>query len=264
VLAAAFEIEENFDLLVGNYLELEQSALNIAAEAVAKRHQDYTDIFSIRADVNRRVINFLSTARLYLDQLPQKTKRCGCDFSNIKNMINTHYDSRFEYRFMEGLRNHVQHSGTAVHRFTLQSRWIPPDQREREEYSYSVFAERGFLEQDQAFKKSLLKECPERIDLLMATRVYLEALGTVQLAVRDHVAEPVAIARRRTEEAIMLYEEFSGTSSRGLCAFYRSENEESFVPIIVEWDDVRHKLALRTSSFANLSVRYVTSRPQDV
>jgi hypothetical protein len=96
ILGAAFELEENFDLLIGNYIELEQSALNIAAEALARHRHDYADLFSVRADVNRRVVNFLSTARLFLDQLPQKVQGCRCEYSSIKQQLVEFYDSSFE------------------------------------------------------------------------------------------------------------------------------------------------------------------------
>lgn len=263
-LAAAFELEENFDLLVGNYLEFEQSALNIAAEALARRRHDYTDLFEIRADVNRRAVNFLSTARLFLDQLPQKVGRCRCEYSSIKQQLAESYDASFEYRFMEAVRNHVQHSGTAVHRFSLGSRWLPPGKRERDEYSFGVFAERSLLAQDCSFKKSTLQECPDRVDLLLATRKYLEYLGAAQTAARKLVDANVQQARRITQEAISEYEKFASASSVGLAAFrYPRTDEASDVPVFLDWDEVRKKLESRNGSLINLSLRYVTSRAHD-
>lgn len=263
-LAAAFELEENFDLMVGNYLELEQSALDVASEALARRRHEYTDLFSIRADVNRRAVNFLSTARLFLDQLPQKVQRCHCEYSSIKLLLAKSYDDSFEYRFMEALRNHVQHSGTAVHRYSLGSRWLPPGKRERDEYSFGVFAERSLLAQDRSFKKSTLQECPDRVDLLIATRKYLESLGAAQDASRKLVAANVNEARRLTEDAIAEYERFASASSLGLAAFrYPRTDDTSVVPVFLEWDEVRRKLELRNGNLVNLSLRYVTSRAHD-
>jgi hypothetical protein len=264
VLAAAFELEENFDLLVGNYLELERSALEVATEALARRCHEYAEVFAIRADVNRRAVNFLSTARLFLDQLPQKIQRCGCEFSSVKALLAQSYDASFEYRFMEALRNHVQHSGTAIHSFSQGSRWLPAGKRERDEFSFGVFSERSLFEQDRQFKKSTLQECPDRVDLLMATRKYLESLGAAQDAARKLVAASVDEARQITEHAIAEYEKFAGSCSISLAAFrHPTSDEPSVVPVFLDWDDVRKKLASRNGSLVNLSLRYVTSRAID-
>jgi hypothetical protein len=263
-LTAAFELEENFDLLVGNYLELEQSALNVATESLARRRHDYADLFDIRADVNRRAVNFLSTARLFVDQLPQKVEGCQCEYASIKQQLAESYGASFEYRFMDALRNHVQHSGTAVHRFSLGSRWLPPGKREKDELSFGVFAERHLLAQDRSFKKSTLRECPDRVDLLLSTRKYLESLGAAQTTARKLVAAKVLEARRITEEAIAEYEQFSSASALGLAAFlYPRADESSDVPVFLDWDEVRKKLEARNGSLVNLSLRYVTSRAHD-
>jgi hypothetical protein len=165
---------------------------------------------------------------------------------------------------MEALRNHVQHSGTAVHRFSLGSRWFPPGKRERDEYFFGAFAERKLLAQDRSFKKSTLQQCPDRVDLLLSTRKYLESLGAAQTAARRLVAANVLEARQVTEEAIAEYEAFANASSVGLAAFvYPRTDESSDVPVFLEWDDVRKKLESRNGNLVNLSLRYVTSRAHD-
>jgi hypothetical protein len=75
VLNAAFSFEENYDLLVGNYIELENAALTLTAESIARQRHEYQDMFELRAELNRRVVNFLSSARLFVDQLPQRIEQ---------------------------------------------------------------------------------------------------------------------------------------------------------------------------------------------
>ena len=71
-LVSGFPIEENYDLLIGNYLELEQTSLSLAASDMVRNRQDYQEFFEVRAELNRRAVNLLTTARLYVDQIQQK------------------------------------------------------------------------------------------------------------------------------------------------------------------------------------------------
>src|SRR5689334_12950264 len=68
VLNAAFSFEENYDLLIGNYLEFESSALSLTTASVARQLYEYQEMFELKAEMNRRAVNFLSSARLFVDQ----------------------------------------------------------------------------------------------------------------------------------------------------------------------------------------------------
>jgi hypothetical protein len=66
--------------------------------------------------------NFLSSARLYLDQVPQdlnsiygKNSEQTATFNQCRSK---QYDSSFAYRIMEALRNYAQHRGFSVHAMT--------------------------------------------------------------------------------------------------------------------------------------------------
>lgn len=265
ILIAAFELEENFDLLIGNYLELEKSALSITADAMVRRRHGYEDLFELRAETNRRAINFLNTARLLLDQMMQKVKRCGGDSTDIKALLSAYYGNQFEYRFMEALRNHAQHSGSAIHSLGVNTQWLPPKERLRDEHSICLLTSREYLADDPAFNRRVLKESPEDVDFLTAVRKYMECLGNVQEIVRRRLAPQVDAAREAFASAISRYELFSKASSLGLAACpHKASAQDPVVPIFLNWDDVRLRLSLRNSSFTNLSLRYVTSRAHGI
>ena len=260
VLNAAFSFEENYDLLVGNYLEFETSALSITASSMARQQFEYQEMFELTAEMNRRAVNFLSSARLFVDQLPQRVEQCGGDRENVKNRLGKEYDECFEFRFMEALRNHVQHSGSAVHSLTIGGKWVPPRERARHEYILEVMTQRRFLEMDKSFKKSVLKECPEKVDILGATRRYLESLSAVHEFARANLCETIVEARRSFEAAITKYVEFSNASAVGLTAFASSIHDPSTaVAIFLDWDDVRIKLSRRNRNLQNLSKCVISS-----
>ncbi len=259
-LTAAFPLEENFDLLLGNYLELEKLALSLAANNMVRRIGGYQEISDQRSGLNRGVVNLLTAARLFVDQMPQRVLACGQDPRPVQSALAKEYDSHFEYRFMEALRNHVQHRGSAVHSLKFSGAWLPKGKRDRQEYSLTVHALRSELADDGSFKKSVLRDCPEKVDLLRASRVYVESLGMVHQIVRALVDEKIREAREAVESAIARYKKHTKASTLGLTAFAAlGDNVKIRVPIMLEWENVRMELARRNGTLVNLSKRYVTS-----
>jgi hypothetical protein len=260
VLNAAFSFEENYDLLIGNYIELENSALTLTSESMVRQRHDYQDQFEVRAELNRRIVNFLSAARLFVDQLPQRIEQCGGKKDELKAKLSTEYDASFEYRFMEALRNHVQHSGSAVHSLSIGGKWQPAKERKRIVFNLQAFTQKQFLLLDKTFKKSTLAECPDKVEVLIATRRYLESLSSVHDIARQQIERPVAAARNAFAEAIERYREFSNASTIGLTAYPAGEHDPSNgVAIFLNWDDVRIKLSKRNLNLRNLSKSIVSS-----
>lgn len=110
-------IEENYELLLSNYLDLEKECLNVAVDYMVRTSTDYTDLFNIRLAFNRRIVNLLTSTRLYKDQIQKYIGACTPNDKNILKRVKKLFSDEedcFEYRFMEALRNHVQHSGLAV------------------------------------------------------------------------------------------------------------------------------------------------------
>jgi len=66
-LLGAFSLEEKYDLLISNFLELEKECLNITCEQMINNHDGYSDMFDIKGRLNRRVVNLLTSCRLYVD-----------------------------------------------------------------------------------------------------------------------------------------------------------------------------------------------------
>jgi|GEM_PF-1703835 len=69
-------------------------------------------------EVNRLLLNFLTSARLYLDHTETRLKkRYGAEseqFKKFKLATSSAYDELFAYRFFYKLRNYVQHCGMAI------------------------------------------------------------------------------------------------------------------------------------------------------
>jgi len=263
-LRAAFTLEEIYDLVLGNFHELAVSALNAAVSEMTKWKQSYEEHFDVRVEFNRRSLNLLSAARLYLDQYSQWMKEVGADSTSVRKLANNLYDSHFEYRFMEALRNHVQHVGLAVHGVNYQSKWLPPNKWERMEFSVSPYTSRSALASDAKFKSSVLSECPEQVPIVPTSQVYVQCLSNLHGELRKLVDPVAKDARDRIQAAIARHAEAAAEVIPGLTAVaFEGTASVEEVPLLLDWDDVRIKLAAKNRTLRALGKSYVSSRASD-
>lgn len=266
-LASAFSLEEAYDLLVSNYIELEQEVVSAAASEGIRREYGYGDFFGLRAVLNRRFVNLLSTCRSYMDQVPQILNNCTEDSESakkeMKSFFSRKYDENFSYRLLEAMRNHVQHCGLAVHEVRIRFKSVSADASHFNEVSVEPYACRKNFELDSKFKKTVLAEMPEKISLLKSLREYMESIGEAHGVARILIEEQIKYYRNLVEIKISQYREINNGEIVGLAAIEADDGELNYVnsyPIILEWDDVRLKLCNRNSLLRGLTSRVVVSR----
>lgn len=265
VLADAFAIEEKYEIVVSNFLALEKQLLDVAATNAVRATHSYGEFFNIRSALNICLVNLLTATKLYLDQLPQHIADCvpnSADIADaVKRRCSEEYDKNFEYRFMEALRNHVQHRGIPIHFIRQDGHWTSFDELGQMEFSIYIAAQRDVLESDGKFKKTVLSEMTQDVNLLGATRKYVESLSSIHQFVRDLVADSIAAARNLIESAHARYSKAFDGSLIGLSAQEMGEEGvRSSFPLLLDWDDVRLQLQKRNRQLVNLAKRYVTSK----
>ena len=139
------------------------------------------------------------------------------------------------------------------------SRWTSLEDDGFMEYSMEIASQRSYLEEDIKFKKEVLAEIDEKVDLKVATRSYVESLSNVHESVRTIIDESVKLARELIENAHRRYTTVHSGSLVGLSACkWSNERQVSTIPLMLEWDDVRVKLQKRNRKATNLRKRYVT------
>jgi len=258
-LNSALALEENYDILISNYRELEIETLSMAVSDMTVMKHEHEDFFDIRKSLNRRTINLLTATRMYLDQYPKHIKRIGIDPTEIKKVASKSYDDFFEYRFMEALRNHAQHSGLAVHGITAGGRWLPKPEAKKLEFSMTPYALKSALE-GSSFKKSVLSECPEKIAILHAARIHIGGISAVHKKARELTFESVKEARSLFQDAISRHEIEAKKRYPGLSAIMKVNGSViEKIPLLLEWDDIRKRLTERNYPIENLAKRFVTS-----
>lgn len=265
ILITAFELEQSYEIILNNYLDLEKQALGIISTYSIREIREYSQFFEVRSVLNTRFINLLASTRFYFDYMPQHIKffnHSDIDFLNLfKIKCSEKYDSHFEYRFMEALRNYLQHHGTAVHSISPQSRWTPENNHQLLEYSLHIKAKRSLLAENEKFKKSVLNEMPEEVNLLTSVKKYIELISEIHVYFRESISAQVNDARKTILSSHKKYSRIYKESLVGLCAFeLKNSIVQSTVPLLLDWDDVRINLQKTNPKLINLSKRYVTNQ----
>lgn len=262
-LDSAFSLEENYDLLLENYRELEVEALSAAVSSMTTTPNEYNDFFEIRTAINRRMVNLLTATRIYLDQYPQSLKKVGANRKAAKEVCSAAYDEFFEYRFMEELRNHAQHVGLAVQEVKMNVRWVPHGELKDLRHSVKPYAKKEEL-MGMGFKKAVLNECPERVDLISAARTHVGGISSVHKKVRELAAPFIEDARRLFEDVISRHCTSANKRYLSLAAIAKEEGVVvDEIPIFLEWDDVRQKLQNKNFAVEHLAKGFVTNQTEE-
>lgn len=259
-LSEAFAIEEKYEIIISNYLDLERESIGVSVTNMISDKHDHIDFFDTILALNKRMVNLLTSIRLYNDQLGSHVATCtGNDESRekIKSAQSAEYDNNLYYRFMEALRNHVQHFGAPVHRVSFGSGW--DESRENIKFHLDFVAQKKNLKINRKFKKPILEEIGDEVNLLHAIRSYIESISSIHVFARAIMNDDVDASRHEIEEQIVEYENKYGSASHTLMVYKVSENDiEEELLLSLYWDDIRQKIQRKNKQLVNLSKRYVS------
>jgi len=265
ILSEALAIEEEYEMVISNYIDLEKESISVSISYMTRNYRGYVDSFDARLALNRRFMNLLTSVRLYTDKLVSHCVACsptenGVD-ERVKLLFSTEYDKSFDYRFMDALRNYIQHYGTAVHGVTFGGRWTSLDDKGLLEFTSSFTAEKKYIASDGHFKKQVLDEMPEKVDLISASRGFIEALSAIHMNARQMISKSVHGARTLIQAAIDDYKSAYKKDFVGLTAYmFDGDTKMDEVLVFLNWDDIRLELEKRNRQLANLKKRYATGQ----
>jgi len=215
----ALEIEETFALLFDNFAEFEVELLRLAEFSLLwlGRARDHTESMQERLLLDRRLVNLLTSCRLYLDQTDDGISTLfgnpSGELTSVKEFKNDLYDSHWGYRLMEALRNHVQHFGLAARVITLNSFRSSGDGPDYSEFTVYPQANVKALAENPHFKKTILGELRgqgENIDLRGPAREYMSCFVALHNKLRRTIGQRVEDARRAYESATRYYASING------------------------------------------------------
>jgi hypothetical protein len=178
----ALGLEEKFQLVIDNYAEWEIELLT-TAQRYALWPTNRFDFTQTRIQLARRLTNVLTGFRLYADQTDHALSKIfgnpSDELKRAKEFKNNLYDSYFGYRFLETLRNHVQHCDLPIETISYDQK---PISEKSIMHSYCVIiptASLVTLSENDEFKKGIIEELqsgPETIDLRPYIREYISCM----------------------------------------------------------------------------------------
>lgn len=267
VLSECLAVEERFEFIVSNFLDLEKEVLSLCADYMVRHESSYEHLFEIRQKCNRRLINLLTTTKLYVDQAEKRLYKLfeKIDQENIKEKIekffNDEFDSFVEYQFMEGIRNHVQHAGLPIHLTNSGASRSETADSFRFEFYLRLHSKKAEFAKDCKFKKQTLEKMPDKIDIMHSTRVYVDSFFTIHNKIRKLLSSLAQWARSVIQNAIDSFQVKSGSPAKFLVAAIMENNEMiSKIHLLLDWDNVRLK-CLEKLEFSNLKQCYVSQKP---
>lgn len=267
-------IEEKLDLLVENFREYEQELLSLGLKYSLVLPLDDERVAVERQLVNRRVVNLLSSARMYIDQVKHAIAQlCSNGFSpDPAALFSVEYDSHLEYRIAEALRNFALHQALPVHIMSWPSEWEEMESEKRRlRFGIVPSISIDELATEGGFKASVLADLQEsgkeQFSLTLVLRKYVESLASVHKQIRAAIATQVNHEHGVILSALERARSAFGEELVGLVVSKGSDPERVDEHHFVNeksWQR-RESLIRRHSTFENLSRRYVSAEhPGDV
>jgi hypothetical protein len=230
LLGGILAIEEAYDVTVGNFLELEETVLRLAALELAQRRPDGRDehFDTARRSCHRALANLLSASRAFQDHSQRLASSIGggasdSDLAAVRDSFSRAYDGAQGYRFMSALRNHAQHFGVSVSGVAHLRVSADPSAGGSEQYvttaPYILLSE---LRANGQFKSAILLEAESIahpgprgepiVPLTLMARQYIAGLSSVMADIRSLYADREEIELNTLYSA---YYNYSGWFAKG-------------------------------------------------
>ncbi len=264
-LSKALSFEEQYEIVMHNYLEFEKGLSNMNIEKMVRDPSDYLDFFNYKIIANIKIINFFSSARLYTDNLPKHVAGClngRTTLEEAKRLVKEIGEKNFYYRFVNALRNYTLHESLPVHNIISGGKWTDANLIEH----YSDFYVRKENLKDTRFTKHIFDEMSEKISLVSAIRHYLECVSQIHKEARRSIGQRVSDARDLIESTIDDYKKVDGQyqeCTTGLSAVHYDEKGQCIeeISLLLNWDDVRLNLMKKNRrELTNLHKQYITTQ----
>lgn len=184
------EIEIKFDILYSNFIELENEVASRSIYFAYRREVSKSEFWDTKLSFNRRLINILTSARMYIDQSKQHVNNIGLHphKKDVEIIFNNEYDKSLSYRIMEALRNYTQHRGLPIQSLSQNMRRLNKDDELSEiEHNMAFSISPPEIEKDKKFKSEVLEEMKgkgDRLDLRPIVREYIECIGNIHGQIR--------------------------------------------------------------------------------
>lgn len=274
LISFGLAIEEKLDLLAENYADFERELIDMAVQ-FSIFHGSIDEILSdARHRVNRRLINLLTSVRLYHDQTAHALNRVygknNKALESFRAFSSKEYDSNLAYRALEALRNHVQHASLPITAISLPVSVVerspedtPPGRPTKIRFKVVPYIAIKELEDNRDFKRPVLSELKSiankknDIEIIPLVRQYISCIGHLHKHLRDLCKADL----EQAEANLTKYRNMAVSVSEGLSAIEYTEGELYTDHIFLTKRPLERwrKLQAKNSHLEQASINFVTS-----
>jgi hypothetical protein len=213
------DLEEKLHLVLENFKEWEVEILSLSQSSLLCSTICYNSM-EHRQLFNRRLTNLLTSFRLYIDQTDHDVSTAfgnpSKELDSIKQFKNSLYDRHFGYRFLEELRNYVQHCAMPVQMIRYESD-LAGDSKNYVRFSIKPKMAIDQMESPEKLKRTIFEEVKSRgglIDLRQPVREYVSCLILLHGELRKIFADKFRESRNYYMEAVNQYSKIRGNDLR--------------------------------------------------
>jgi hypothetical protein len=265
-LLNAYQIEQKYDLIISNYIELELEFNSALVNHFVGRYPGWINHLEVQLGINRRLANLLSTCKTYVDQRDSHLVLCfsgdRAAAKNIKKFASSVYDESADYRLMEALRNHVQHHSLAVHESKIGGNRKNQALDSAFEYKAGFFLKKDEILKNRKFKAAVRDEMPEKVEIISATRSYMRGLNKVHVQAREALNPAI-------EKAYVTILDIIGSNDPeppqlvNYAVCIEGEDEIERVPILLTHHEELTKLRNKNPELFKIERGYISTAPYD-
>jgi len=270
-------IEEKFDILFENFIELEEEISRIVLHEMYRSLNSYPELQTLRVRISRRVVNLLTAGRLYTDQLQGDLKR-GRKLGlavDVEALVEAARNGSFEFRLVEAIRNVVQHRALPVDAYRFGGRWLDEDGRPWKapleakflRHSADFYIRSATLQNDRLLDRKFLATVAKRgeqISLLPVLRAYMDAIGRIHEQVRKSTEAKREEWRGLIQNAMAVYSDAYPAEGRpiGLQAGRKGSGHALSDKVDVFESPFEHLDAFlaKNRNLGNVSTRFMTTQ----
>jgi hypothetical protein len=186
-LTELLAIEEKYFLLLQNFYELEKHFNDLALKSLLFHDYNWSSQINEINTTNRCVMNLLSSAKMYLDHIPQNLNEAfspsTLESDEFQIQTNKQYDESFAYRVASALRNHAQHADFPIHSLNHNCAICRDSEIPTLRHTTTGYIEVSELERNIKFKSKCLAEIKshgEKIDIKPIVRGYIASIANLQ------------------------------------------------------------------------------------
>jgi hypothetical protein len=265
ILSLFSSFTENYRVTLNSYRRLELSQHELSLDHMLFNLLQHKNFLEARVTLNSAIIAYLTSTKFFHDWADKHlSTMIGPDafdkFSSFRSKI---YDDSPEYRFIEALRNYVQHRNLPIETISYHNFIEDKDNHDSSDWvtTTSLSADRGKLQSDKKFKKSALRDLPEKINIIQCIRTHMSGMWEIHNSVIVDHSNKADEARSIVKTYMDLFQNEVGGKLIGLHAVAEKEGvTEGKLPLLLEWDDARREALQQIGNLRRLSKTYVTGK----